>query len=120
MEIKKLYGVSLFIGYLSFVISGIIMLIIKDTLLMKGIILFIVGGIFYTPVFAISNLPLFILLKNPKNRMTAFFSSIPIIGIVSFIGIQINIVDDFLWKLFLPAQLMVSLISFYYYRFIVN
>lgn len=114
MKIKKLYGASIIIEYLLFIISGMIMMILNDTLLMRSFILLIVGGLFYTPVFAISNLPLFMLSKNPKSRIAVLFYSISIICIISFIGIQIDIMDHFLWKLFLPAQLIASLTSFYY------
>ena len=118
MKIGKLYILSLFIGYLSFLICGIIQMYINngtDNLLGKGIALVVFGGILYIPIFAISNLTQFLLIKNPKRKKLAFLSSILIIGIISLIGIKMNLMDDFLWKVFLPAQLIVSLTAYYYY-----
>jgi hypothetical protein len=120
MKIVKLYILSLFIGYISFVICGITFMFSNDGIddsLWKGIVLLAIGGVIYLPIFAISNLTQFLLLKKPNRKIIAFFSSILIIVIISFIEIKMNMMDDFLWKIFLPAQLIVSLIAFYSYQY---
>lgn len=119
MRIGKLYVLSLLVGYLSFLICGIIQMHLNngtENLLPKGFLLLIFGGVLYIPIFAISNLTQFLLIKNPNRKRLAFFSSILIIGIICLIGIKMDMMDEFLWKVFLPAQLIVSLIAYYYFQ----
>lgn len=116
MIIKKVYLTSIAIGYLTFVICGIIMMFINSGVWEKGLILLITGGVLYVPIYVISNLTQFLLIKHPQKTEIAFFSSIVIIGIISLIGTQLNIIDDFLWKVFIPSQIVVSIVGFYYYK----
>lgn len=118
-RIKKIYGLSLIIGYFSFIIFGITMMYFNNensNYLNRGFLLLIVGGIIYLPIFAISNLTQFLLIRNPNKKLISIFSSIIIIGFISLIGIKTNIMDDYLWKIFIPSQLIVSLIALFFYR----
>ena len=118
-RIKKIYGLSLIIGYFSFIIFGIGMMYFNTknlNNLSRGFLLLVVSGIMYLPVFAISNLTQFMLIKHPNKKIITIFSSIIIIGIIGIIGIKTNIMDDYLWKTFIPSQLIVSLIALYFYK----
>ena len=82
----------------------------------KGFVLFVIGGIIYLPIYVISNLTQFLSLKYPEKIEIAFFSSVAIIAVISLIGIQLNMLDDFLWKVLIPSQVIVSVIGYYYYK----
>jgi hypothetical protein len=119
MKIGKLYTISLICGYMLFVILGIVLIYLNsgvDDSFWRGTVLLMLGGFFYLPVFAISNLTQFILIKKPHKNIIAFFSSILIIGLISIVGIQMNKMDDFMWEIFLPAQLSISFIANIYYQ----
>ena len=116
MKIKSIYFWSILIGYFTFVICGMIFMSINNGLWQKGLILLVTGGVLYSPIYAMSNLTQFLLVKYPQNIKLAFFSSIVIITIISFIGIQWDMMDEFLWKLFIPSQTIASVFGFYYYR----
>lgn len=119
MKIRTLYINSLFLGYFLFLIFGISFLLINkgvDDFFGEGIVLLLLAGIIYIPMFALSNLTQFILIIKPNKELVVFFSSILIIGIICFIGIKLNMIDDFLWKLILPAQFIVSVLGLYCYK----
>jgi len=82
----------------------------------EGIVLLLLAGILYLPMFAISNLTQFILILKPNKELVVFVSPILIIGIICFFGTKINMIDNFLWKLILPSQFIVSALGLYYYK----
>ena len=116
MKIKRVYLLSIVIGYLTFILFGIIEMLFNSGFWEKGFVLLVIGGIFYIPIYLISNLTQFLATKYPQKIGITFFSSVAIIGIISLIGTQLNMMDDFLWKVFIPSQVIVSLIGFYYYK----
>jgi hypothetical protein len=116
MRIKRVYLLSIIIGYLTFIMCGTMIMLINSEFWIKGFILLFTGGIFYIPIYLISNLTQFLCLKYPRKIEMIFFSSAVIIGIISLVGIQLNIIDNFLWKILIPSQVIVCLISLYYYK----
>ena len=116
MKIKRVYLVSVLTGYLTFIIGATIFMLINDSFLGRGFVLLIIGGVLYIPMYSISNLTQFLLVNYPQKVVFAFFSSIAIMGVANLIGIQLNILDDFLWQILIPSQIIVSLIGFYYYK----
>ena len=75
-----------------------------------------VGGLLYTPLFALSNLTQFIVIKHPKKHIIAFFLPVIIITLCYLIGILFDVLDHFLWKIFIPAQLVVSLLAHWNFK----
>jgi len=118
MKIARLYVLSVIMGYMLFVICAMLLMFINAGAKSswRGVYVFAMGGFLYIPIFAISNLTQFILLKKPNEKLIVFFSSILVIIVISLIGIKMNMMDDFLWKILMTAQLIVSLIAFYYYK----
>jgi len=116
MRIKSVYILSIVIGYFTFIMFGSLVMLLNSGFWGKGFILLVVGGLFYIPIYLISNLTQFLILKYPQDIRIAFFSSVVIIGLISLIGIQLNMMDDFLWKVFIPSQFVVSIIGYYTYR----
>lgn len=116
MRIKRVYLLSIVIGYLSFIMCGTMVMLFNSGFLGKEFVLLVIGGVFYIPIYLISNLTQFLSLKYPQKIEIAFFSSVAIIGVISLIGIQLNMMDDFLLKVLIPSQVIISLIGFYYYK----
>ena len=116
MRIRSVYILSIVIGYFTFIMFGSLVMLLNSRFWGKGFILLIVGGLFYVPIYLISNLTQFLILKYPQDIKIAFFSSVALIGLMSLIVIQLDMMDDFLWKVFIPSQFVVSIIGYYTYK----
>ncbi len=82
----------------------------------KGIIVLLFGGLIYLPLYAISNLTQFLLIKYPKRIKLAFFLPVVIIWLIISLAVLMNKMDDFIWKVMVPSQVIVSVIGYKLYK----
>lgn len=79
-------------------------------------VLLAVGGLIYTPLFALSNLTQFLVIKHPHKKVLAYFAPVFLITLCYLVGILFDLLDPFLWKIMIPAQLVVSLFAHWYFK----
>lgn len=108
-----LYLLSIFISYVSFVVIGSLLMLAQIGFLGKGVIVLLFGGLIYLPLYAVSNLTQFLLIKYPKRIKLAFFLPVVIIWLIVSLAVLMNKMDDFIWKVMVPSQIVVSCFAYY-------
>lgn len=107
-----LYLISIFISYVSFVVIGTLLMFAQIGVLGKGVIVIFFGGLIYLPLYVVSNLTQFLLIKYPKRIKLAFFLPVVIIWLIISLAVLTNKMDDFIWKVMVLSQLIVSVIGY--------
>ena len=111
-----LYLLSIVISYVSFVVIGTLLMFAQIGVLGKGVIVILIGGLIYSPLYIVSNLTQFLLLKYPKHVKVAFFLPVVIVWLIVSFAVLTNNMDDFLWKIMVPSQVIVSLVGYKLYK----
>ncbi len=116
MNNKLLYLLCIILSYVLFVIIGSLLMFVQIGVLGKGLIVFLFGGLIYLPLFIVSNLTQFLLNKYPKRIKLALFLPVVIIWLIVSLAVLMNKMDDFIWKVMLPSQMIVSVIGYQLYK----
>ncbi len=111
-----LYLLSIFISYVLFVVIGSLLMLAQIGVLGKGVIVILFGGLIYLPIFMLSNLTQFLLIKYPKRIKLAFFLPVVIIWLIISLAVLMNKMDYFIWKVMIPSQVIVSVIGYKLYK----